>query len=820
MKDYIRLKILIVLLGACMISYAQPANKAKADSAVTKSRLAEGVKLGEVEVTGERKFGIESAQMSAIEMSAQQIKQVPMVFGTPDVLKALQKLPGVNSEGEGSVGISVRGGNIDQNLITLDGAMLYNPEHLKGYASAINPDVVGSVDFYRGAFPARYGSRLSSVVDVTMKEGDFKKYHGMLFVGALSGSVMVEGPIWKDRTSIVLGGRMSYFDILAYPVLKKVYDNGESLRPYSNMKYYDVNAKIVHKFAERNRLSASFYYGKDKDITIPTDEVRVKEIELNPAPRPAGTSSHIETQKSIREDSTATKWSNVCGALNWDREVNSRVKVGANATYSKYDYSIVQQNHYYSSREDEWYTIPIEERDPMTATEYLHKEDGNQDYFSKVEDVSAGVKVEWLAHEKHNIRMGAEVRMQELTPKVRVKNSFFYKGMKSAENGGLMLYKKTSEVDTLMGGEHELKQYSVYVEDDYEPNRNIRLNAGVRVSLHAVEGKTYASVEPRLSVRWKFMEDNALKASYSRMAQSTHRLATNNLISTSELWVPITKDIPLMKSDMVAVGYVRDIIPGVSATVEGYYKTMNDMIEYKQNANYALALRDWSKMVSVGDGRSYGVELMLEKTTGRTTGWVSYTWSKSLRRFDRAGDQVNGGKEFYANNDRRNNVNIMVSHKIPVSKKSYWELNASWSYQTGRRGTVPVTQALGAKFAYFEGYARVDMFSSVSSMYTFDGWSYDKIKDYEHVIDELKMAMSFKQINDYTLPSIHHLDLSANFNVKHGKGESVIGLSVYNVYNRMNANTAYIGYNDDDKIVLKLQCPFPIMPSVSYTYKF
>ena len=181
----LRLKVLIsMLLVIGLMMYAQPIKKVKSDSTLTKSRLAEGVKLSNVEVVGERKFGIESSQMSAIQMSPLQIKRVPMFMGTPDVLKALQKLPGVNSEGEGTVGISVRGGNIDQNLITLDGATLYNPEHLKGYASAINPDMVGGIDFYRGAFPARYGSRLSSVIDVSMKEGDFKKYHGSLFLGA------------------------------------------------------------------------------------------------------------------------------------------------------------------------------------------------------------------------------------------------------------------------------------------------------------------------------------------------------------------------------------------------------------------------------------------------------------------------------------------------------------------------------------------------------------------------------------------------------------------------------------------------------------
>lgn len=817
-----KLLLLLILGVSSLVTYAQYLNNTNQDSTIPKSSLAKSVKLGEVEVVGNNKFGMESSQMSAIQISPLQIKRVPMFMGTPDVLKSLQKLPGVNSEGEGTVGISVRGGNIDQNLISLDGATLYNPEHLKGYASAINPDMVGNIDFYRGAFPARYGSRLSSVIDVTMKEGDMKKYHGSLFLGVLSGSVSIEGPIWKDHTSFIIGGRMSYFDMFAYPTLKKVYDNPDKLLPYSNMKYYDVNAKLTHKFSERNRLSASFYYGKDIDKMTPSDVVSIKVVDLNPEPRPIGTFPHLETTTVIREDSTGTEWSNMCGAINWNWDVNNIFSIGANLAYSKYDYGIVQNNYYYASCVDANYSIPIAERNPMTDNEFLQEEDGNQDYFSKVEEGVAKAEFGWRPNNKHNITIGSEFKIQELTPQVRVKNKFYYKGLKYLDSGKPYTYEKSNDVDTTMGDIRLLKQYNIYAEDDYELNNNIKFNVGLRLALHAVQGKTYPSIEPRLSMRWKFSDKHAMKLSYSRMAQSMHRLATNNLISTSELWVPITKDIPLMKSDLFALGYVYDILPGMSLLAEGYYKTMENIIEYKQNANYASAMRDWSQMVSVGNGRSYGVELMLEKTTGNTTGWVSYTWSKALRKFDRPGNQLNGGAEFYANNDRRNNLNVMISHKIPVSKKTYWELNASWTYQTGRRGTIPLAQSLGPRFAYIDGIARVELFSSMFSKYVCDGWFYNSIKEewQWHIIDELKSAISFKRINGYVLPAIHHLDLGANFVIKHMLGESTMGVSVYNVYNRMNANTAYVGFNSDEKMVLKLQCPFPIMPSVSFTHKF
>ncbi len=800
-----------------MTSHAHTIVSPKSDTVSTKSRLEKGVKLGNVEVVGNRKFGIESSQMSAIQITPLQIKRVPVFMGTPDVLKTLQKLPGVNSEGEGTVGISVRGGNFDQNLITLDGATLYNPEHLKGYASAINPDMVGGIDFYRGAFPARYGSRLSSIIDVSMKEGDFKKYHGSLFLGMLSSSLSVGGPIWKDHTSFMVGGRMSYFDLLAYPILEEVYDNPDKLRPCSDMKYFDINAKIVHKFNECNRLSATFYYGKDRDVSAPTKSNIISTNVLEISPSVYKDYNNI----NIREDSTRMKWSNLCTSLNWDWVINKRFSVSATAAYSKYDYQIVQWGNYRTRRELEDCPngISLDDRDPL-RNEMLQIEEVNQDYYSKIEDGSLETRFGWNPNKHHNVLIGLRANLQRLTPKVRVKNDFYYKDLRSvSDNTDWYVYEKSIDVDTLLGRLETKKQYALFVEDDYTMNKNLKFNVGLRMALHSVTGKTYTSLEPRMSLRWRFFNRNAIKLSYSRMAQSTHRLATNNLKSSSEIWVPITKDIPLMKSDLFAMGYTYELMTGFNISAEGYYKTMNDIIEYKENANYSQAMQDWSKMVAIGEGRSYGVELFAEKTTGKTTGWLSYTWSKALRKFDRSGNQINGGQEFYASNDRRHNFNAMITHRFDIRKNAYIEVGASWTYQTGRRGTVPVAEMYGGRFAYFDGIARYNLYASMATNYRFWQW-YDPAEDDKANYDGMKLAISSKGINHYVLPDVHHLDLNINFSVKHKLGESIIGLSVYNVYNRKNVNTAYVGINSNNEMVLKCQCPFPIMPSLSYTHKF
>lgn len=806
--------------------HAQSHVSVKKDSIPPKSKLEKGVTLQDVEVLGEHKFGIESSQMGAIRVTPQQLKVVPMFLGEPDVLKTLQKMPGVTNDGEGTVGIYVRGGNYDQNLITLDGVTLYNPEHLKGYASAINPDMVGGIDFYRGAFPARYGSRLSSVVDVTMKEGDFKQYHGTLFLGMLTGGLSVEGPIWKDRTSFIVGGRMSYFDLMAYPILKKVYDRPENLRPYSNMKYFDINAKISHKINDKHKLTFTFYYGKDTDHAQPTRTDVVGSITaLHPI-----TNAPMEfTSYAIRENATSTEWQNVCGALNMTNEINKRISLSFLAAYSKYNYSIKQNGDYLTKREtpheeDDPEYVPLEEREP-SLNEFIQAETILENQYSHVNDVTLGASMNWQPTKRHDIRLGGRINAQGLTPKTHIHNNYKYTTClikKTALGNNEYIFSDSALTYARYDRKHSLTQYAIFAEDDYTMNDNLKANFGVRFTWHIVTGKSYSSIEPRFSLRWKFLDKNALKLSYARMAQSVHRLSSNNIKSSIELWIPITKDIPLMTGDIYSLGYVYEPQRGISVSVEGYYKSMKNIIEYKNNASYATYWGRWDKLIAVGDGRTYGVELHAEKTAGNTTGWISYTWSKALRKFDHPGNYLNGGNEFYASNDRRHNLNIVLTHRFDITKKIYIEANAAWTYQTGRRGTIPLAQMYGGRLAEFDGVGTPFLGTDSDILGgAYKIWeTYQPIMDNTHTFDQVRAAFSYRNMNDYVLPAVHHLDLNMNFSFKHALGQSIIGLSVYNVYNRLNVNTAYIGLNDAGEMVLKCQCPFPIMPSLSYTHKF
>ncbi len=406
-----------------------------------------------------------------------------------------------------------------------------------------------------------------------------------------------------------------------------------------------------------------------------------------------------------------------------------------------------------------------------------------------------------------------------LTPQVSVNDKFDYADMRWEPNTQMWyLNKKKIRTDTILGEKHNVMQYALYAEDDFTMNKNLKFNLGLRYAWHAVEGKTYSSLEPRLSVNWNFLNKNAVKVSYSRMAQSTQRLSTNTIKSTTELWVPVTKDFPLLTSDLYALGYVYELRPGITASVEGYYKTMDGIMEYKQNANYTTTLKDWRSMVAVGKGRTYGAEFFVEKTTGNTTGWVSYTWSKAFRKFDQPGNILNGGKEFYALNDRRHNLNAVVTQKVWVGESTYFRFSASWTYMSGRRGTLPVAQIMGGRFANIDGIVTLPANGDYSTIdYPYTGFYNGNTS---HVYDALRAAISSNGINNYVLPAVHHLDLDISIVAGHSAGESIVSLNIYNVYNRMNVNTAYLSMDENNKLVLKGQCPFPIMPTLSYTHKF
>lgn len=591
----------------------------------------------------------------------------------------------------------------------------------------------------------------------------------------LSSKVQAEGPIWKGHTSFNVAARASYFGAIVQPLLKSVYDNKKAMEPYAKMNFYDVNAKLVHRFSESDRLSAVFYWGKDVSNSSPTDSETKFESK----------SGEIRTKKN----ETKNNWGNLVSSLYWTHTAGDRFLVNVNASFSLYDYRLAQNvSGYYESRK-------------MVQIQRLTEDVSETRYDSKVKDASITADFRFRPVAAHDLRWGVKGSLQQLSPIIHAYSyNYDYTPSKVTR----------TETDRTIGERQDLLTASIYAEDDWTVAPWLMANVGLRYSLFSVENKTYGSLEPRASVRFLLTPAMALKLSYARMAQGVHLLSSSNIVMPSDIWVPVTEKIPLMRSNQYAGGVNYEIMKGLEVSVEGYYKTMDNVLEYNNGASWLNCTGDWQSLVSLGKGRSYGVELMAQRSVGNTTGWVSYTWAKSLRTFDRPGQELNGGREFLAGNDKRHNFNIVVVQRLG----QHWKLSASWTYQSGRRGILANTSMYGGVLQEWDPSFRPESSTLKEQEYM------QNRDDAAHWAEMPGMFTTYRERNNYKLPDVHHLDVGITYSVNHRRfGASEVNLSFYNLYNQQNINSVYIGTNNK-KYVLKGICMFPFMPSLTYTLKF
>ena len=591
----------------------------------------------------------------------------------------------------------------------------------------------------------------------------------------LSSKVQAEGPIWKGHTSFNVAARASYFGAIVQPLLKSVYDNKKAMEPYAKMNFYDVNAKLVHRFSESDRLSAVFYWGKDVSNSSPTDS------ETNFGSK----SGETRTKKN----ETKNNWGNLVSSLYWTHTAGDRFLMNVNASFSLYDYRLSQNvSGYYESRK-------------MGQLQRKTEEVSETRYDSKVKDASITADFRFRPVAAHDLRWGVKGSLQQLSPIIHAYSyNYDYTPSKVTR----------TETDRTIGKRQNLLTASVYAEDDWTVASWLMANVGLRYSLFSVENKTYGSLEPRASVRFLLTPAMALKLSYARMAQGVHLLSSSNIVMPSDIWVPVTEKIPLMRSNQYAGGVNYEIMKGLEVSVEGYYKTMDNVLEYNNGASWLNCTGDWQSLVSLGKGRSYGVELMAQRSVGNTTGWVSYTWAKSLRTFDRPGQELNGGREFLAGNDKRHNFNIVVVQRLG----QHWKLSASWTYQSGRRGILANTSMYGGVLQEWDPSFRPESSTLKEQEYM------QNPNEAEHWAEMPGLFTTYRERNNYKLPDVHHLDVGITYSVNHRRfGASEVNLSFYNLYNQQNINSVYIGTNDK-KYVLKGICMFPFMPSLTYTLKF
>ena len=698
--------------------------------------------LDEVVVEGTRAtVSARNPQMSVVELPVQQIKSIPTLFGEADVLKAIQLLPGVQNGSEGSAGMYVRGGGPDENLLLLDGVPVYNVNHMLGFFSVFNPDALKNVTLYKGSFPAHFGGRLSSVVDIRMKEGDMQKYHGNASIGLISSKFNFEGPIVKDKLSFNLSYRRTYGDLLIKPALWIAsWSTPEISKLSVGYYFYDFNAKLNWKISDKDRLYLSFYTGddaiyfgvKNKDFLSDSTQYTHR-IKLN------------------------WKWGNKVAALRWNHVVSQKLFMDASVNYTQYRHNL---------------GMNLTEEDTYLPTNTVSKNVFDMVYKSGINDLTAKVDFDYTPLPNHEIRFGGNYTYHIFRPEVQ--------SIQMSES-------QQSLVDTVTGSPNVYAhETALYAEDNMTFGDIFRMNLGVHYSTFTVEGKTYQSVQPRVSTSLMLASNLSLKAGYAYMTQYVHLLSNSSLSLPTDLWVPVTAKIVPMNAHQWSVGAFYELPRLFDISVEGYYKTMDNLLEYKDGASFFGSSERWDEKVCMGKGWAYGVELLVQRSFGKTTGWIGYTWAHSKRQFDREGQIINNGKVFPAKYDRRHDISVTVQHKFSDS----FDLSGTWVFSSGNCGT------LGTQV--YEGLP--------------NDWG-----EFQHI--------NALERNNFRMGNYHRLDLGANLHFPLNPGLLTLNFSVYNVYNHNNPFLVYTDYVYDEstqqaeKKLMQVSI-FPIIPSFSLSYKF
>lgn len=683
--------------------------------------IPESNTLEEVVISAEESRKIsEETQMSKIDIPIDQIKKIPAFLGEKDVLKVIQLLPGVQKGSEGSSGFYVRGGGPDQNLIILDDATVYNASHLFGFFSIFNGDALKSVELTKGGFPARYGGRLSSVLEMQMKDGNKEEFHGEAGIGLVASRLTLEGPIKKKKSSFLVSARRTYIDALIYPFLPS---DGKA-----GYYFYDLNAKLNFVLDDRNRLYISGYFGKDK--------------------------FYFKSKYSNSSDEGNLLWGNASATARLNHIINDKTFSNTSFIFSKYQLGINSISKYSNDS--------FELR-----------------YRSGIRDWTIKHDIDYRPNAKHYIRTGASLIYHRFSPSaITIKSSDEFENTAKQQN-----------IDSFEGG--------AYVEDDWSISSKVKANFGLRYSNFIAKDRYYNGLEPRVSARYLIKDDLSVKASYALMNQYLHLLSNTGVGLPTDLWVPATSRVRPQRSNQVALGLAKDLEkPKLTVTLEGYYKKMNHVVSYKEGASFLLvnALGDaeqisWEDNVTQGAGESYGAELLIQKKVGKLTGWIGYTLSWTVLQFD----DLNNGEKFYARYDRRHDISVVGIYEVNEN----FTLSATWVYGTGQAITLPQ--------ANYSVVVNDPLNTGNGTLGGYPG---------------LTSLTDYGTKNDFRMAPYHRLDVAARWSKKLKRSERTFELGVYNLYNRFNPFFYNIEQNQNGESVLKQYSLFPLIPSVSWTYKF
>jgi hypothetical protein len=656
---------------------------------------------------------LSNPQMGADKLSTLEIKNIPVLFGEKDILKTLQLLPGIKSAGDGNTGFYVRGGAGDQNLILLDEAPVYNASHLLGFFSTFNSEAIKDLTVYKGGMPAQYGGRLSSVVDIKMNDGNNQDFNVSGGVGLISAKLNLEGPVQKDRSSFLLTGRRTYVDMF----LKLSNDTAINS---NTLYFYDLNAKLNYQLGEKDRLYLSGYFGKD-----------VMGI---------GKTFGIE-------------WGNGTGTLRWNHIFTNRLFANTSLIFSNYKYIV-----------------------------RIRSNGDDFDIFSQIRDWNLKQEYQWNAGRRHNIRFGFNTIYHAITP-------------------GEVKADTSSSVNPSSLQKRYSWENAVFITDTWKASDKFTFTYGLRVSSFSILGegdyftfdeegritstkyykrgafvKTYVNPEPRIAASYMLNSAASIKASYARNTQNLHLVSNSTSANPTDKWVANTNVIKPEISDQVSLGYYVNLFQNrFELSIETYYKTMQNQIDYRDGSNIFANSDAIEAQLLFGKGRAYGLEWLLKKKAGKFTGWLSYTLSKTERKIN----GINNNEWYNARQDRTHEVAIVGSYQL--NKK--WTLSANWVFYTGEAVTFPA------------GKYRID--NSTVYYYT--------------------------ERNGSRMPDYHRLDIGATWLLKKKKRfSSELTISLYNAYGRENAYSISFRDNPDDsnKTEAVRYALFKYIPSVSYNFKF
>lgn len=672
--------------------------------------------LSEVTVSADRRANTNISTLNYAQMTL-----LPSIGGKPDVIKALQLLPGISSQKEGSSLMIVRGGDPGQNLYLFDNVPVIYVNHLGGFMSVFNPEIINNIDVYKGGFPSRYGGKLSSVMDITQREGDYSTYKGSFSAGITDLSFNFEGPAGFKNSSFILGARKTLFDPLMTLLQLTQYATGNNIVAYG---FHDFNGKFSWKPDQKRSLSLNFYHGDDylHYWSLKKEKYRI-----------------------------GNTWGNWLVSAKYNSIISPRLFSSGNLSFTRYRLKQFMR-----------YNIPGQD----TSISY------KENYRSSVRDLSFRSGMKFTASESWIAEFGAQFSFLSMVP-----NETYYSDR--------IVQPETTPVNSF--------ESAIYADNKFMLKDRVTVTPGFRISNHLARGFSDLSFEPRLNAGMQLSKNHSVSFSYMKVSQYSHLVFTTGSIMNNEVWIPSGKKIPPAKTDQFTAGWNGSFMDGrFSSEVSFYYKDMYNLSTYKDGYTSLTGDESWaSKVETGGEGKSAGVEFLVRKNSGNWTGFISYVYSRTTRRFS----NINSGKEYLFDYNRPNDLSVNLNRKITDNLN----LNLVWIYQSG----LPYTQAIGRQYipSVVNDHAGNDFFYEGL---IYGGRNSGRMKDY------------------------HRLDIGLTWS-RYNRRENRVewNFSVYNLYNRHNpvfyyyTSTSNPEWDHSFRPVSLYQISlFPVMPSVSYKVYF